>query len=127
MDYYFKKDGGEVFAYLINEKNKIKLYNYFSLNSNSKSNADLIIPKYKNVLLLRNLFVDENKRGLGTGRHLLEKVISVAKENEIEAIVLIADTLEKQLGEFNLVNWYESFGFKKIKDVKEGILMVFEI
>lgn len=63
------------------------------------------------IAVFKNMYVDEESRGDGIGTELVECFLEEA--NEADFIILEADIQESNL--FNLVNWYQSYGFKKIE------------
>jgi len=74
------------------------------------------------VAIIKNINVDPKYRGKGIGNKLMDKFFSAAEI--ANTICLIADTYEENL--FNLVEWYESFGFEVV-DLNNGCpLMIME-
>lgn len=58
---------------------------------------------------LMNIVVKKNKRGLGIGKALLEKIINICREKQIKLLKL--EVNEKNITAINL---YKSVGFKQI-------------
>lgn len=81
---------------------------------------DRIIARYTKVAVLKNLYVDEEHRGEGIGNDLMDTFI-----NSTDGIILLAaDKYEDQAEGFDLVRWYEGWGFHIIdKDGSSGPLM----
>lgn len=78
---------------------------------------------------LMNIVIRKNKRGLGIGKSLMEKIINIAKENNIKILKL--EVNEKNLIAINL---YKSLGFKQTgirekyyNNLDSAILMDLEI
>ena len=74
--------------------------------------------------VLRNLYVDEDYRDQGHGNELLEEFMIEAAESGAEAVLLIADDAESN--SFNLIEWYEGYGFEIITKTGSGPLMIFD-
>ena len=64
------------------------------------------------VAIMKNAFVPEEDRGQGIGSQLVEDFISEAKG--AKSIILIADLGQSQAEGFNLVKWYEGYGFEQV-------------
>jgi ribosomal protein S18 acetylase RimI-like enzyme len=118
-------DGGSIHGYITDVINDVQLKNY--LHEHLMDGAlPIIQKKYKTVALLKSIWVDEEKRGQGIGTHLLTNFIDNAQAKRAEAIILIADTSESN--EFNLVEWYESYGFQIFYGIRNVFpLMVKEL
>ncbi len=84
-----------------------------------------ILTKYRRMGIIGGITVDEEDRGQGVGNHLLSSAINEAAEEGAEAMILFADTEEEN--EFDLVKWYEGYGFEKIVDTHVGPMMLMEI
>lgn len=65
--------------------------------------------KYERISVLKNVWVIENEMGKGKGNELVQWFLDEAVERDMEVVFLVADTLEEN--EFDLVEWYASFGF----------------
>ena len=52
----------------------------------------------------------------------MSNAIDSAYDNDAEAIILVADTGESN--EFDLVNWYNNYGFEKIGDASGDPIML---
>ncbi len=88
---------------------------------------DMIQTRFKRVAFLNNLNVAEHARGNGHGNYLLEDFLSEATDQGAEACLLIADINETQNEGFDLVKWYEGYGFKIIHPgTGSGPLMMVE-
>lgn len=81
---------------------------------------------YQSIAVLKNINVDEEARGKGYGNHLMGEFIDEASNRGAEIILLIADKAEAQAEGFNLVQWYEGFGFRILKQTVAGPLMITE-
>jgi N-acetylglutamate synthase-like GNAT family acetyltransferase len=77
------------------------------------------------VGVLKNLNVDEEARGQGTGTRLLEGFLDEALQHQAGAVILIADADEKQQAGFDLEHWYASHDFTAVMPTSAGPVMVF--
>jgi ribosomal protein S18 acetylase RimI-like enzyme len=59
--------------------------------------------------ILKNINVNEEYRGQGFGVDLMENFLTEC--SHCQYVVLIADLGEEQREDFNLIDWYKSFGF----------------
>lgn len=82
--------------------------------------------QYSSIAFFNNLFVDEEFRGQGVGNYLMEELISEALLHGAGAAYLIADTLDGQADGFNLVKWYEGWGWKTLQETSSGPFMFLE-
>ena len=76
--------------------------------------------QYEQVLIVKNLNVDEEYQGQGIGRTLLENAL----EN-CSIALLIADSGETQRENFELEKFYEGSDFMTVSNEVSGPLMVF--
>lgn len=77
--------------------------------------------QHNRIAVLKNVWVEEDSKGLGLGGELVEWFMMEAENRRMEAIYLVADTLTGN--SFNLVQWYESRGFVNIAEKTECPLM----
>jgi len=102
---------GSVDAYVVNT-NREQLKNFLSSNGISGAITKQYLNKFDRVGIVKNMEVELEQRGKGIGKKLFDKMIDDAYDEGAEAIFLIADTGEKN--KFDLVRWYQSYGFEKI-------------
>jgi ribosomal protein S18 acetylase RimI-like enzyme len=74
--------------------------------------------------VLKNINVEE--RGRGFGNRLMSEFLDKASEHGAETVLLVADKSEEQAEGFDLVRWYEGFGFRILKQTAVGPLMITE-
>lgn len=104
-------DHGSLEGYVV-DTNKAQLVNYLSSNGISKNVIDELKSKVNRIAIIKNLEVDDDKRGQKIGTELLDNAIEDAYEKHAQAIILIADKSEDN--KFDLEKWYERYGFEKI-------------
>ena len=75
--------------------------------------------------VLKNISV--NEKGKGYGNSLVSDFLEECSIKNVDYAVLIADLGGDQAPGFDLVNWYESFGFEKIGESYAGPFMILEI
>jgi GNAT superfamily N-acetyltransferase len=78
---------------------------------------------YGIVAILYKVVVAEEKRGQGLGDSLLQRFIDEARAYGAEAILLEANTGERQNDGFDLVEWYEGWGFYTAIDREDPIMV----
>jgi ribosomal protein S18 acetylase RimI-like enzyme len=66
------------------------------------------------VAILKNVNVEPEFRGEGIGSSLMDQFFVEADIGDAVSFVLIADTSEQQDGGFDLVRWYEGYGFEVV-------------
>ena len=94
---------------------------------NDPAIVDMLQSRFRRIAFLNNLNVAEHARGNGHGNSLLGDFLSEAADHGAEACLLIADINESQSEGFDLVKWYESYGFKTIHPgTGSGPLMMVE-
>jgi GNAT superfamily N-acetyltransferase len=74
------------------------------------------------VAILKDIEVYPANRGEGYGTELLSKVMAKFDEAAAGIVILYADMCEDN--EFDLTEWYEGFGFKKIDNHTDAPCMV---
>ena len=77
--------------------------------------------QHNRIAVLKNVWIEEDSKGLGLGGELVEWFMMEAENRRMEAVYLVADTLTDN--SFNLIQWYESRGFVNITDKTECPLM----
>lgn len=75
------------------------------------------------IVILKNIWVDEESRGHGAGSELMSKFFDEA--NSASSFVLIADSEQSQSEGFNLIEWYESYDFEVVGESGSGPVMVY--
>lgn len=73
---------------------------------------------FERVAVLKNVWVEEDKKGKGRGNELVQWFLDEAMERDMEAVFLVADVTERN--EFDLVTWYQSFGFTEVARIYGG-------
>jgi ribosomal protein S18 acetylase RimI-like enzyme len=74
-----------------------------------------LVKKSETTFELAKMAVSKNVQGLGIGKILLEYCLNLAKEKNIETLVLYSNTKLKAA-----INLYEKYGFKEV-DLEAGI------
>lgn len=131
MEYFFKtyeenEDGfnGNCEAYVVPTK-KENLLNWLQKET---SEAEKIYNTIKNlaedILIIKNINVDEEFQGQGNGSQILCELIN---NSFADAAILVCDIGETQKEGFVLENFYENHDFKTIKINNEYPLMVYPI
>lgn len=77
------------------------------------------------IAVLKTMWVEEDARGQGTGSQLMEEFLELVRDQDIQHIYLVADTYEDNA--FDLVSWYESYGFRKVTSKEHCPLMYMEV
>lgn len=116
---------GNIFGYQVNLK-KENWKNHILKNSSDIKFANFLISKISNlnfesITILDSLYIEEEYQGLGYGKQLLNDFID-NKDHDI--IILYADMVNSQKENFNLLNFYEKFGFEKAKNEQETYLLI---
>jgi GNAT superfamily N-acetyltransferase len=114
-------DGGSLEGYVV-DTNMPNLSNYLSSQGADPTLAEKISQQFGRIGVIRNMYVDDDRRGEGIGSELMSNAIDSAYDNDAEAIILVADTGESN--EFDLVNWYNNYGFEKIGDASGDPIML---
>jgi GNAT superfamily N-acetyltransferase len=99
--------------------------NFLIDNISNEMLANKIVEFIKNkdfndIVIIKNLNVDEEYRGQGIGRNLLEEAIS-----EAEIAILISDKYEIQNKGFVLDKFYINSDFEPVLDTSSGSLMIY--
>ncbi len=101
-------------------------YKNFLINNISNENlANKIIEfitkkDFNDVVIIKNLNVEEEYRGQGIGKNLLEEAIA-----EAEIAILISDKYETQKKGFVLDKFYINSDFEPVLNTSSGSLMVY--
>lgn len=118
------EDGGSLSGYLVSySDNNYK--NFLGEEIRDEKRLKAVIDfieqnQYEQVLIVKNLNVEEDYQGQGIGRNLLENAL----EN-CSIALLIADSGETQRENFELEKFYEGSDFMTVSNEVSGSLMVF--
>ena len=121
-----EEEGGTLSGYLVSySDNNYK--NFLTKEIKDEERLKLVIDfiehnQYEQVLIIKNLNVEDKYQGKGIGRNLLEDAI-----NDCSIALLIADSTESQRENFQLEKFYEGSDFMKVSNEISGALMVFPI
>jgi GNAT superfamily N-acetyltransferase len=120
-----ENDEGNIFGYVV-DTDEEQLVNYFVMNHGvSMDVIDAIKAEYKTIAIARGMTVEDEHMNKGHGTELLEAFIEEAAENGAQAILIVADIYEDN--EFDLVKWYERWGFQTITQTSAGPMMILEL
>lgn len=120
-----EEDFGAVSGYVVGS-HKVQVRNYLAeYTAENEFVAAWVAQHTTCVALLKNLNVEELKRGKGLGNDLLDRFIAEAEDELADAILLIADSGEIQNEGFSLTQWYERHDFVQVLQTGAGPLMVY--
>ncbi len=120
---YEENEGGSLEGYVVNS-DAVNIFYFFEAYTDKAKATQLykqIKNSFKTVCIIKNINVDEEFRGKGFGSKLLNNVFELY---DADAYLLMADTYEEQHEGFDLIKFYEAFGFKKLMDTSFGQLMI---
>lgn len=105
---------GSIFGYITDDLEIIN--NFLESNDYFSDEDNLNLSKYKGnrIGVIKNLYVDKEFRNDGRGNDLMNSILHDFDLYDVTHILLVCDNIESN--DFNLQSWYESFGFKIIKD-----------
>lgn len=121
-----EEEGGTLSGYLVSySDNNYK--NFLSKEIRNEERLKAVIDfiennQYDQILIIKNLNVEDKYQGKGIGRNLLENAIS-----DCSIALLIADSIESQRENFQLEKFYEGSDFMKVSNEISGSLMVFPV
>lgn len=116
---------GSASGYVV-ESTREQVGNYLSeYSEHSEKIADWLKENVQFIGILKNLNVEENKRGNGYGNELLERFLGEAEQEMASAVILISDDGELQADGFVLDRWYEGYGFVSVQPTSAGPFMVY--
>lgn len=104
-------DGGSLEGYVV-DTNKPQLNNYLTTHRAEDKLIISITNKFQRIAIIKNMYIDDDKRNQGYGKDLLDNAIDDSYNYGAQAILLIADTHEDNA--FNLIKWYKNYGFEII-------------
>lgn len=107
---------GSLEAYVV-DTHMDNLENWMKEKGYGEASLKVICQSYR-VCILRSIHVDEGYRRQGIGTYLLESCIDKADLYGASAIILEADTGERN--EFHLVDWYADYDFNIIEKDREN-------
>lgn len=109
-------------GYEVDPSKEENAYNFLSQRLGEQAAKEVLAPyiqEGQKVAIIKNLQVREDRRGKGEGtkifRQILEKVTA-------PVVFLEADTGESNA--FDLVSWYESYGFEKLPYELDNPIMI---
>jgi ribosomal protein S18 acetylase RimI-like enzyme len=94
------------------DTDKENLANYLMSQGAPAEIAEKIKNQFERIGIIKNIWVDDEKRNDGIGNALLWQGVDAAIDLDAEAMILVADKSEGN--EFDLVKWYESYDFEII-------------
>ena len=112
LEKYFKVEKGDVIA-LSNPQTEIigkGGFIYFAKMNSEIIGTVSLLKKSDTVFELGKMAVTENAQGLGIGKLLVEHCLTVAKEKNIEKLILYSNT---KLA--SAIHLYEKYGFTEIE------------
>lgn len=125
---YISNDHAEIEGYVTNTYSE-RVVNWFTNRHkiNPEKTIDYIKENFERISFLNNMNIfDDEDRGKGYGKEIMEQFIDEAYDNGAEIIILYADLQESQEEGFDLVKFYEKYGFDVIERYTDGVLMVLE-
>lgn len=102
---------GYIYGFITDTRSEEQLDSYLEKQGRYEA-VNKIQTSYRKIAILTNMYIEEEERGNGHGSFLLENFIDDASLEEVEAIILVADTGEKN--QFDLVRWYNDYDFEVI-------------
>jgi predicted GNAT family N-acyltransferase len=117
-------DGGSLEGYVV-DSDQPQLTNYLSGQGANPDVISAIKNKYKRIGIIRNMYVDEDNRGQGTGNNLVSNAIDTAAELGAQAIILVSDIHETNV--MDLTKWYKGFGFEQVGTASGDPVMILEL
>lgn len=115
LDTEYIMDGvlyGSILGYYSSNCDNLKNYLESRSTENEYNICSVNIPRPYAVM--SNLFVEEQYRGQGVGKWLLEQFIEKAIQSSAKCIYSQADTVEKN--NFDLLGWYKEYGFYQVDE-----------
>ena len=73
--------------------------------------------------VIKTLYVDEDARNQGIGTELMDDAMSLYDQHGADIVILFAGTREEN--NFDLVEWYETYGFESIDDSPDVTFMIY--
>jgi len=119
----YQEDGASCYGYAVSsDKEQVKNY-LTKFTEHSERISSWLKEHCQEIAILKNLYVEDNMRGRGRGSKLLERFLSEAENECVEAIVIISDSAESN--RFKLDEWYGGYGFYRVTDTGCGSVMVY--
>lgn len=116
-----QSDEGSLEGYVVDTTQE-QLRNYLRSQSVDERRIALLQKDIDRIGIIKNLWVDEDHRNQGIGNDLMSMAIDDAQHAGAEAIILVADLGEQN--EFDIIKWYEDFGFQIIDKAGSNYLMI---
>ncbi len=118
-------------GFIISKKNITKIKNFIKSKNENILLQDAIINVIKNNYNLVGVFkymeISEKYRGNSIGHNMLNEFIDICENDCVDLIIIIADnindkvTIDEHLNkDFNVTNFYENYGFKKVRKLEKN-------
>ena len=111
---------GGCLAYETNPAKEPNLINYLQDQGVEKDIIEAIKKINEDILLVKNMYIDEEYRGNGFGSIVFEEMLN---ESTTGKVILISDNEEDQRPGFNLNDFYTEYGFEKANKQSSPLMM----
>lgn len=111
---------GYMLAYTINPSKENNLSNFLRDEGIPEAFINQIERINDDILVIKNIYVDEEYRGNGYGNEILEELLSHSLSGKA---ILIADKDETQQEGFNLITFYNSYGFTSALKQNDSLMV----
>ena len=110
---------GNLYGWSDNNRDKLEYY----LSKHDYALSDLSNSTYEQFAVLESIQVDSAYRGNDYGNELMEDFIFRLKQEDVpDLVILVADSITKN--EFDLIRWYENWGFFVVANNHDCPLMI---
>jgi N-acetylglutamate synthase-like GNAT family acetyltransferase len=117
--------GGRVSAFVA-EPDAEELIDYLSEHTDKAIQVSgLLNGQGHRVAVLKEISVDPDRRLRGVGNRLMNQFLEETENLGVSAILLVANGESDHNSNFNLMDWFQSFGFAFVETTSTGPLMVY--